>query len=142
MADSSAAEEVDQACLEEGLGRLFPASEADDLQRVAARTAVCSRFCVLSGGPGTGKTSTVGRILVLMIEQSRAQGRALPQIELAAPTGKAAAHLSVSLERTLSSLDLDEALRAAVPKTATTLHRLLGASSAATRPYRLSLIHI
>ncbi len=139
MADSSAAEEVDQACLEEGLARLFPASEADDLQRVAARTAVCSRFCVLSGGPGTGKTSTVGRILVLMIEQSRAQGRALPQIELAAPTGKAAAHLSVSLERTLSSLDLDEALRAAVPKTATTLHRLLGASSDATRPYRFGL---
>ena len=55
IADSSAEQEVDRDCLEDGLARLFPESDADDLQRVAARTAVCSRFCVLSGGPARAR---------------------------------------------------------------------------------------
>ena len=139
MADGSAEQAVDAASLESGLARLFADSDSDDLQRLAARTAVCSRFCVLSGGPGTGKTSTVGRILVLLIEQARAQGRDDPRIQLAAPTGKAAAHLSVSLERTLSALDVEDDVRAAVPKAAATLHRCLGASRQVGRPFRHGL---
>ena len=137
--DASAESSLDAACLDAGLSRLFPDSAADDLQREAARTAVRSRFCVLSGGPGTGKTSTVGRILILLIEQARAQGREDPRIQLAAPTGKAAAHLSVSLERSLSTLDVSDDIRAAIPKSAATLHRCLGASSQVGRPFRHGL---
>ncbi len=119
-------EEIDSVCLEAGLSRLFPDSGPEDLQYRGARAAIGSRFCVLSGGPGTGKTSTVGRILVLIVEQARARGLEPPRIQLAAPTGKAAAHLSFSLQRTLSELEVEDAVRNAIPSAAATLHRSLG----------------
>ncbi|MFP6641148.1 MAG: exodeoxyribonuclease V subunit alpha, partial [Myxococcota bacterium] len=119
-----------------GLDRLFPDSASEVLQREAARMAVHSRFCVLSGGPGTGKTSTVGRILALLIEQARAGQREPLRIQLAAPTGKAAAHLSFSLEQSLVGLEVDEDVRAAIPRTAATLHRCLGAAGSEGRRFR------
>ena len=84
------------------------------------------RLCVVSGGPGTGKTSTVARMLVLAVEQARAQGETPPRIVLIAPTGKAAAALTAALERSIESLDCDDAVRAAVPREAATIHRVLG----------------
>ena len=59
----------------------------------AASAAVRSAFSVVAGGPGTGKTTTVARIVVLLDEQAAAAGRPLPRVALAAPTGKAAARL-------------------------------------------------
>jgi exodeoxyribonuclease V alpha subunit len=115
---------VDLGLLRSGLDRLFPpAGEAPDWQRVAAALAVLRPLCVISGGPGTGKTRTVTAILALLIEQAR--GRSL-RITLAAPTGKAAARLSESARRACAELPLAPEVAAALPAEASTLHRLLG----------------
>jgi len=116
----------DETLLASGLARLFPASAAGetDWQRVAALAALRRRLCVISGGPGTGKTSTVIRILALLLEQ--AAGRH-PRIALAAPTGKAAARLADSIRLMKERLDCAAAVREAVPEEVSTLHRLLGA---------------
>jgi exodeoxyribonuclease V alpha subunit len=88
---------------------------------VAAVTAVLRRLCVISGGPGTGKTSTVVRLLGLLAALAP-DGRV--QVALAAPTGKAAARLEEAV-RTGRGL-LPAALRDAIPERASTVHRLVG----------------
>lgn len=106
------------------LERLFPPTgEGIDWQRVAALAALRKRFCVISGGPGTGKTSTVVKILALLVEQ--AGGEQL-RIALAAPTGKAAARLRESISRMKERLACDETIRALIPHEVSTIHRLLG----------------
>ncbi|SDJ44230.1 DNA helicase/exodeoxyribonuclease V, alpha subunit [Ferrimonas sediminum] len=92
-------------------------------QSVAAALACRSRFTVISGGPGTGKTTTVVRLLAALQQLAMDSGAAL-RIKLAAPTGKAAARLSESLSGALSQLP--EPLAAAIPTQVSTLHRLLG----------------
>ncbi len=92
-------------------------------QSVAAALAVKSAFCVISGGPGTGKTTTVVHLLALLQELALEQGEKL-RIALAAPTGKAAARLTESIGTAAGSLP--EALRETIPLEASTLHRLLG----------------
>jgi exodeoxyribonuclease V alpha subunit len=84
--------------------------------------AVLLPFCVISGGPGTGKTRTVTAILALLLEQA---GQSL-RIAMAAPTGKAAARLAESAGRARLELDLDPKIVSALPTEAVTLHRLLG----------------
>ena len=93
---------LDEAVLARGLERLFPLPPdgSVDLQRVAAERAARGRLCVISGGPGTGKTTTVAKLLVLIVEQALALGQRPPRVELVAPTGKAAARLSRSEEHT------------------------------------------
>ncbi len=89
-------EGLDDELLRAGLERLFPGGRGAgevDWQRVAALQALRRRLCVISGGPGTGKTYTVARILSLMAEQALASGRDAPRVALLAPTGKAAARL-------------------------------------------------
>lgn len=123
-------EPVDAAVLREGLARLLPAQGegfvAHDQQRLAAVAAVLHRLTVISGGPGTGKTTTVLRILALLIEQAFAADRTPPRIRLLAPTGKAAARLLESIQSGLASLRCAEAVRAAIPVDASTIHRALG----------------
>ncbi|HBG08075.1 MAG: exodeoxyribonuclease V subunit alpha [Geobacteraceae bacterium GWC2_58_44] len=117
-----AAAGFDRELLKQGLGRLFP-GEADaetDWQRVAAIAAVSRRFCVISGGPGTGKTSTVVKVLALLLEQ---QGGESCRIALAAPTGKAAARLKESI---MGGVQCTDEVRALIPEDVFTLHRLLG----------------
>uniref|UniRef100_A0A832E910 Exodeoxyribonuclease V subunit alpha n=1 Tax=Desulfacinum infernum TaxID=35837 RepID=A0A832E910_9BACT len=108
------------------LDRLFPppaAEETVDWQRVAAAVAAMKRLCIISGGPGTGKTHTVTAILGVLhhLRPDRP-----PRTALAAPTGKAAARITESLRKTLASFPESAAWREHVPKEATTLHRLLG----------------
>jgi len=103
------------------LALLFAKTEEEiDWQQQAAAMAVLKQFVVIAGGPGTGKTHTVARILALL--QGLAGGSL--RVGLAAPTGKAAARLCESLRRARTSLPPD--LAAMVPDETQTLHRLLG----------------
>ena len=123
--------EVDAPVLAEGLRRLFPGEGpgGDDLQRLAATTAVLRRLAVVAGGPGTGKTTTVARILALLHEQATALGQPPPRVALTAPTGKAAARLAAAVHDEAAALDVDPAVRAALVATpASTMHRLLGSN--------------
>lgn len=80
------------------------------------------RFMVIAGGPGTGKTTTVVRVLVALLTETPEL-----RISLAAPTGKAAHRMQQSIAAQLATLPIDEALRERIPRSASTLHRLLGA---------------
>jgi exodeoxyribonuclease V alpha subunit len=115
--------DVDPRRLRGGLDRLFPPTgDAEDRQRVAAAVAALKRFTVISGGPGTGKTTTVVRILALLLEQAATPLR----IALAAPTGKAAARMQEAIRASRETLPVDARVRDAIPVEATTIHRLLG----------------
>lgn len=116
------ARESEPAGLEAALDRLFPGTGSDDRSRAAARTALRRRLCVVSGGPGTGKTTAVAAIVALLIEL----GVAAPgRIALAAPTGKAAARLQEAVrERCRALAHLMPAVEGYEAE-ATTLHRLL-----------------
>jgi exodeoxyribonuclease V alpha subunit len=115
---------VDEALLAAGLRRTAGADRA----RLAAGAAVLGRLAVVAGGPGTGKTTTVARILALLAEQAEAAGDPAPLVALAAPTAKAAARLREAVHEEAATLDVDEATRAWLATVnASTLHRLLGA---------------
>lgn len=118
---------VNQKLLREGLSRYFPSQDLFELnlQQVAAALAVLQRFSVISGGPGTGKTTTVVRILALLLEQSADTGKKL-SISLAAPTGKAAARLKESVQQQKQSLPASEEILEGIPERGVTLHQLLG----------------
>jgi exodeoxyribonuclease V alpha subunit len=90
-------------------------------QKTAAALSLIKPFVIISGGPGTGKTTTVSRILAL---HRKLSGRPL-KIALAAPTGKAAGRMAEALTDELHSLDLSDEESFGLPKEAKTLHRLL-----------------
>jgi exodeoxyribonuclease V alpha subunit len=98
---------------------------APDLARVAAAIALTRKLCILSGGPGTGKTSTVVRLVGALFELHRRLGRDTPRVLLLAPTGKAAARLGESMlqARTRLAAQLPEV--GELPTEAMTVHRAL-----------------
>jgi exodeoxyribonuclease V alpha subunit len=124
---------VDLTRCRQGLGRLFgtpAAGRGPDLQRLAAATAVTRQLAVIAGGPGTGKTTTVARVLALLDEQAAAADAPPPRVALVAPTGKAAARLQESLGEALDRPEfvdrVDQAIRDRLATTeASTIHRLL-----------------
>ncbi|VEG51887.1 exodeoxyribonuclease V subunit alpha [Mycolicibacterium aurum] len=106
-----------------GLARLFP--DGWEEQRAAAEVALAQRLTVLTGGPGTGKTTTVARLLAAIAEQAELAGAAPPRVALAAPTGKAAARLAEAVNLEVGQLAAVDQGRLSGLR-ATTLHRLLG----------------
>ncbi|MFL9814100.1 exodeoxyribonuclease V subunit alpha [Stutzerimonas sp. VN223-3] len=118
------APEVDEQQLSESLARLFAFNQqSPDWQRLAAAQAVRRRLAVISGGPGTGKTTTVVRLLAALLEQPGGERLA---IGLAAPTGKAAARMAEAIRNAKTNLPISDELKDALPDEARTLHRLLG----------------
>lgn len=105
------------------VARLFPDSYAE--QRGAAQIALSRGLTVLTGGPGTGKTTTVARLLALLAEQAVIDGSPPLRVALAAPTGKAAARLQEAVQLEVDQLDAVDRERLPGLR-ATTLHRLLG----------------
>ncbi|MFT4289375.1 exodeoxyribonuclease V subunit alpha [Nocardioides sp.] len=117
---------VDEAALAAGAERLFP-GEGYAEQRAAALAAARQRTTVLTGGPGTGKTTTVAGLLALLGEQARRTDAGPLRIALTAPTGKAAARLQQAVEQAQAADRFAAADRAGLSGlTASTLHRLLG----------------
>lgn len=102
------------------LDDLFPGAERDDGQRVAAGLALERRLAVVTGGPGTGKTTTLARLLVAFL-RLRPEAR----VAFAAPTGKAAARLAQSLASQLPALDPLGRIAPRLPPAGLTVHRLL-----------------
>ena len=147
-----------QPALARALDALFPrvAGAGTDWQKVACALVARAGFGIVTGGPGTGKTTTVVRLLAVLqhlaLSNSDSDGDgdgARPlRIRLAAPTGKAAARLNESIAGAVARLQLDglgglgheQALRAAIPTEVTTVHRLLG-SRPDTRHFRHDAQH-
>lgn len=100
-------------------------SESDDPQRNAVLRTLNQRVSLITGGPGTGKTTTVVRVLALSIERALREGKEL-KIGLLAPTGKAAERLLRATANAASRLQLEEAIRVRLPSEAKTIHRALG----------------
>ncbi|WP_084596804.1 exodeoxyribonuclease V subunit alpha [Nocardioides aequoreus] len=121
------APEPDLPVLERGLQRVFVDDADHDFaeQRAAARGAAARWTTVLTGGPGTGKTTTVAGVLALLAEQHELATGRLPRMALAAPTGKASARLQQAVEEATARLDEVDRARLGDLRAAT-LHRLLG----------------
>jgi exodeoxyribonuclease V alpha subunit len=113
---------TNQAEISARVDKLFPSSDAvDQDQKDAVLAAASKPFSVISGGPGSGKTSTIVRILAVLLALN-------PEcrIALAAPTGKAAARMMVSIHQRVDQIGLDNSTKITIPSEATTIHRLLG----------------
>ncbi len=104
----------------QGSGRRESGHEGPNLQRRAASVALNSALSVIAGGPGTGKTTTVAKLLLAAVDLAEANGQPAPRISLAAPTGKAASRMTEAVIAALGD-------REPPCGPATTVHRLLGA---------------
>ncbi|WP_426238064.1 exodeoxyribonuclease V subunit alpha [Pseudomonas sp. TWP3-2] len=123
--------------LSQRLNELFGSAQQTDVidwQKLACALATRGAFSIVTGGPGTGKTTTVVRLLALLQSPAVQAGKPL-RIRLAAPTGKAAARLTESISQQVQSLDIAETVREKIPSDVTTVHRLLG-SRPGTRHFR------
>lgn len=108
------------------LQRLFQPSKTVDWQKVAVATALKQSFCLITGGPGTGKTTTVFRLLAALQLQQIEQQQPPLRIKLIAPTGKAATRLTESLQQTLNKAVAHlPQLADLIPLQASTIHGLL-----------------
>jgi exodeoxyribonuclease V alpha subunit len=111
--------------LSQFLDRLFSEisfNSNESPQRQAVEIAIKKRLCIISGGPGTGKTTVAAKIIAALIHVSETP----PRIDLTAPTGKAAQRLQESLIHARNHLNCSDAIKLAMPQQAMTIHRLLG----------------
>ena len=108
---------------------LFPAAHEGDHQARAAALALRRALLLVTGGPGTGKTTTIAKLLAVRIAQANASQQPTLRIALAAPTGRAADRMADSLRRAVAQMaahGIEAAWLDALPAQASTLHRLLG----------------
>lgn len=104
-------------------------------QQAAARVVLERGFAVLAGGPGTGKTSTLGAIVALLDERWRTDHGRAPDVALAAPTGRAARRMGEAVAEWLATADVaDDTREHLAALRPTTLHRLLGRRRGSTEP--------
>jgi len=117
-------QEFDLKDLNQRITGLFPQNERQEInwQKVAVSVAILKRFSVITGGPGSGKTFIIARILTLLLECSH---QAKPHIYLAAPTGKAAARLADEVKQAKHQIQCHSSILESIPHDAYTLHRLL-----------------
>ncbi len=101
-------------------GAVEQKSSMPDWQKIACLAAFQSNFTVISGGPGTGKTTTVSKLLALLLSESPDL-----KIHLVAPTGKAADRLVKSIQSTKKYLNIPNELKNKIPDSAQTIHRYL-----------------
>ena len=140
---ASKTEKIDLSLFKDGLSRLFGSSKVQvctldnacrgcrpkhlnndtDWQKFSAFVSVLKRFCVISGGPGTGKSSVIAKIIALILEQRKGNEM---RMALAAPTGKAAARLQEAIQDCKETLPVEAHIKQAIPTEASTIHRLLG----------------
>ena len=125
---------VDEPALAAGLSRVFSRPNSDEQQH-AVRIALSQWTTVLTGGPGTGKTTTVAGLLALLAEQAELAGGLRPRIALAAPTGKASARLQEAVRTEIGLLPPADRDRLTGLQ-AVTLHRLLGVRPDSTSRFR------
>ncbi len=116
---------IDTGASDDAILALVPDSTRLNWQKVAAAVALSYRFAVISGGPGTGKTTTVAKLLAALVS-TNTSSKTL-EIKLVAPTGKAANRLTESIGKAVSDLPVEQAIRDKIPIQASTIHRLLGA---------------
>lgn len=126
------------AALAEQLRTLFPhaPSTPPDWQKIACALAAMQRLAIISGGPGTGKTTTVVKVLAALQHQAMSHTGKPLTIRLTAPTGKAAARLAESISGAIDAAIPSEADRALITRESSTLHRLLG-----SRPNTRHFVH-
>lgn len=118
--------EIEPSWLDTRLDRYFSTpKEGRDFQREAAARALSLPLSVISGGPGTGKTSTVVKILALIFDLAEQRGESPPVVELLAPTGKAAARMMETIQSALENMEDGARLRSHI-REAATIHRALG----------------
>lgn len=127
------------------LDNLFPSEQTcsesqknakqPDWQKVAAAVSILNHFTVISGGPGTGKTTTIARILIALCILEAQKGQKL-SAAVTAPTGKAAARLMESINGALERVNIDIStsmiLKNTIPTEPHTIHRLLGYKKGST----------
>jgi exodeoxyribonuclease V alpha subunit len=148
LARARRASDVDLALLRDGIQRLFAGKPTElgsselalsepgvtgarsslkaGAHALAACVAALHSLAVICGGPGTGKTTTVVKILALLQEQALRRGERPLSVLLLAPTGKAARRLASSVQAGLVVLPVSEVVKAALPNEAFTIHRALG----------------
>ncbi len=119
---ASGAEQAPKALVEAALQRLFGDDASPELC-AAARAASSGRLCMITGGPGTGKTTMAAQLIALLVELGLAEPR---RIAMATPTGKAAARLQESVASQMSELQATVPALAEFAPVASTVHRLLG----------------
>jgi len=114
--------DIDLQLFENGIKRLLPGESI--WPKLAALSLILRPLVVIAGGPGTGKTTTVARVMALLLEQRQSVGKV--RIALAAPTGKAVMRLQAAIIGIKDELECGDSIRDKIPVTATTIHRLLG----------------
>ncbi|TAN06036.1 MAG: exodeoxyribonuclease V subunit alpha [Rhodanobacteraceae bacterium] len=114
-------------------GPRSPGSELDPEQHRAIDIALSHHFALITGSPGSGKTFSVAHMLAALVRDGSARGKP-PRIALAAPTGKAATRLAESLRAQVTRMNLPDTITTALPRDASTLHRLLGISPWRAQP--------
>ncbi len=114
--------DIENSLFQETLQNLFPANTTDDYQKLSAALSSRRRFFVITGGPGTGKTTTVVKIIAALLSAQKNL-----RIQLTAPTGKAAARLQESITGAIDNLNIANDLKLLIPSKVMTIHRLIGA---------------